>query len=170
MSPDAMMAAALDLAEAGMATGELPIGAVVVLGDDIVGSAYTRDRSLGRRIVHADLLAMMDADERLGRRRRAAPLALAVTLEPCVMCLGAAMVLGVSDVYYGLGSPADGGARIAAGWETHPTMPWFAAPTMTAGVHRSRARDQFQRYVDTAEESGVTRWARTVLDLTAPDR
>jgi tRNA(adenine34) deaminase len=169
MSPDDMVSAALDVAEAGMASGELPIGAVVVMGEEIVGSAYTQDRRLGRRIVHADLLAMIEADQRLGSRRRTAPLAMAVTLEPCVMCLGAAMVLGVSAVYYGLESPADGGALIAAGWKTHPTMPWFAAPIMTAGVRRAQARDQFRRYIDTADESGYAKWARSVLDLTAQD-
>lgn len=104
------MEAALDVAEAGMAAGELPIGAVVVTGDDVIGAAHTRDRGLDRRTAHADLLAIVEADERLGWRRRPGPLALAVTLEPCVMCLGAAMVLGVSHVHYGLASPGDGGA------------------------------------------------------------
>ena len=37
------------------------------------------------------------------------------------------MVLGVSDVIYGLEPLADGGSPIAAGWRSHPTMPWFAA-------------------------------------------
>ena len=161
------MAAALDVAEHGMAAGELPIAAVVVLDDDIVGAAYTQDRTLGRKIVHADLLAMTAADERLGWRRQSSPLTLAVTLEPCVMCLGAAMVLGVSDVYYGLESPADGGSPIAASWQTHHTMPWFSAPTMTAGVLRDRVQDQVRRYLSTAtEESGFTRWAKSILDPT----
>jgi tRNA(adenine34) deaminase len=161
------MTAALDVAEQGMAAGELPIAAVVVLDDDVVGAAYTRDRTLGRKLVHADLLAMIAADERLGWHRRPGPLTLAVTLEPCVMCLGAAMVLGISDVYYGLESPADGGSPVAASWQTHPTMPWFSAPTMTAGVLRDRVRDQFRRYISAAaEDSGFTRWAQSVLDLT----
>ena len=161
-----MMAAALDVAEQAMTAGELPIAAVVALGDEIVGFAHTQDQRLGRRIVHADLLAMIAADERLGWTRRSAPLALAVTLEPCVMCLGAAMVLGVSDVYYGLDSPADGGSPVAASSQTHPTMPWFTAPRMTSGVLRDRVQDQFRRYLGSAaEESGFTRWAQSVLSL-----
>jgi hypothetical protein len=63
--------------------------------------------------VHADLLAMTDADHRLGWRRREHPLRMAVTLEPCLMCLGAAMVLGVREIYYALESPVDGAAEIA---------------------------------------------------------
>lgn len=57
------MAAALEVAEQGMTAGELPIAAVVVLGTEVIGSAYTQDRSLGRKIVHADLLAMIYALE-----------------------------------------------------------------------------------------------------------
>jgi tRNA(adenine34) deaminase len=78
------------------------------------------------------------------------------------------MGLGVTDVYYGLESLADGGGPIVPAWKSHPTMPWFTAPTMTAGINRDRARDQFQCYVETAEESGYKKWARSVLDLTAP--
>jgi tRNA(Arg) A34 adenosine deaminase TadA len=66
--------------------------------------------------VHADLLAMITADERLGWSRRPHPLRLAVNLEPCVMCLGAAMTLGISEVYYSLDSPGDGAASVVAGW------------------------------------------------------
>lgn len=64
--------------------GELPIGAVVVIGDDIVGSAHTQEIARRRRLVHADLLAMIAADEALGMRRRPHPVRLAVNLEPCV--------------------------------------------------------------------------------------
>jgi tRNA(adenine34) deaminase len=81
-----MVAAAVAVADTGMAAGELPIGAVIVMGDDIVAQSHTRERGIGRRLVHADLLAMIAADERLGFVKRPAPLALAVNLEPCVMC------------------------------------------------------------------------------------
>src|SRR6266511_2666881 len=66
MTPHDMVGAALSAAEAGLAAGELPIGAVVVMGDEVVGWAYTQDSSRNRRLVHADLLAMITADERLG--------------------------------------------------------------------------------------------------------
>jgi tRNA(adenine34) deaminase len=66
MTPHDMVGAALSAAEVGLAVGELPIGAVVVMGDEVVGWAYTQDSSRNRRLVHADLLAMITADERLG--------------------------------------------------------------------------------------------------------
>ncbi|HZD97130.1 MAG TPA: nucleoside deaminase [Micromonosporaceae bacterium] len=168
MTPDDMVAAAIDVADTGMAAGELPIGAVVVMGDDIVAQSHTRERGIGRRLVHADLLAMIAADERLGFAKRPAPLALAVNLEPCVMCLGAAMTLGVAEVFYALESPGDGGTGIAAQWRNSPDTPFFRTPTMTGGIRRAQARDQFRRYCAAAPDSGFKTWARTLADL--PDR
>jgi tRNA(adenine34) deaminase len=164
VTPDDMVAAAIDVAETGMAAGELPIGAVVVMGDEIVAQSHTRERGAARRLVHADLLAMIAADERLGYTKRPAPLALAVNLEPCVMCLGAAMALGVVDVFYALESPADGGAGIAAWWRDSPDAPFFRMPSMTPGIRRAQARDQFRRYCATAPDSGFKTWALTLLD------
>jgi tRNA(adenine34) deaminase len=163
-----MVAAAIDVADTGMAAGELPIGAVVVMGDDIVAQSHTRERSAGRRLVHADLLAMIAADERLGYTKRPGRLALAVNLEPCVMCLGTAMTLGVAAVFYALESPGDGGAGIAAQWPNSPDTPFFRKPRMTGGIRRTQARDQFRRYCASAADSGFKNWARTLADL--PDR
>jgi tRNA(adenine34) deaminase len=158
-----MVGAALEVAEAGLAAGEQPIGAVVVMGDEILGRAYTQERARGRRLVHADLLAMIEADEALGWRRRQHPLQLAVNLEPCVMCLGAAMALGVNEVYFALESPVDGGAGIAASWTASADAPWFAAPAVVGGIRREESRELFRRYCATAPESGMRRWAQTLL-------
>ena len=155
-------AAAIEVAEAGMAAGELPIGAVVEMGGEIIASAFTRDVSLGRRLVHADLLAMTAADEVLGWRPRKHPLRLAVNLEPCLMCLGAAMALKVDEVYYGLESPADGGAAVAAAWPVSADLPWYRPPVIVGGLRRDEVRDQFRRYCERAPESGFRRWAATL--------
>ncbi|MFI1996717.1 hypothetical protein [Actinoplanes sp. NPDC020271] len=81
------------------------------------------------------------------------------------MCLGAAMALRVDEIYYGLESPADGGARIAATWPHHPDLPWYRAPRMVGGIHRLQVREQFRRYCQTAPPSGFRRWAQTLADL-----
>lgn len=163
MTPDEMILAAIEVAEEGLAAGELPIGAVVFMGDQIVGRAHTEDMTQGRRLVHADLLAMIRADERLRWRRRPAPLTLAINLEPCVMCYGTAMTLGVAEVYFGLASPGDGATGIAETWRPGSAdMPWFTAPPMVGGIRRDQVRDQFRRYCAVASESGFRRWARTL--------
>lgn len=164
MTPDELMTAAIETADAGMAAGELPIGAVVAVGDEIIGRAYTQDQTLGRRLVHADLLAMIEADEHYGWRRRPQPLRLAVNLEPCLMCLGTAMVLGVTEVYFGLPSPADGGAGVAHTWRPgNDAMPWFRAPTVVGGLRVAEIRDQFRRYCAGAPASGFRTWATSLL-------
>lgn len=160
-----MVAAALDMAEAGLAAGELPIGAVVVMGDQIVGRAFTQENTLGRRLTHADLLAMTEADDRLGLRRRTYPLRLAVNLEPCLMCVGVAVALGISEIHYALESPGDGGAHVAASWRPGSDAPWFTAPKMFAGVRREESRALFRRYCEVAPDSGLRRWARSLVDL-----
>ncbi|GIE98791.1 nucleoside deaminase [Paractinoplanes rishiriensis] len=167
MTPDELVQAAIAVAEDGMAQGELPIGAVVEMGGVLIGRAFTRDRGRGRRLVHADLLAMTEADELLGWRGRPHPVRLAVNLEPCLMCLGAAMAFQVTDVYFGLESPADGGARLVEGWPQSQDLPWYAAPAVTGGIRRAEVQDQFRRYCDRAPESSFRTWARTLVDLPA---
>jgi tRNA(adenine34) deaminase len=168
MTPDEMIAAAIATAEDGLAAGELPIGAVVVMGNEVVGRSHTKERGAGRRLVHADLLAMIAADERLGWHKRVSPLILAVNLEPCVMCLATAITLGVTDVYYALESPADGGSWLTTSWRTDADMPWLRAPTVTGGIRRGEAVDQFRRYCALAPDSAFKTWAQTLFDRPAP--
>jgi len=167
MKPDEMVGAALEVARAGLAAGEQPIGAVVVLGDEILARAFTSEKTLGRRLVHAELLAMIEADEMLGWGRRRHPLRLAASLEPCVMCLGTAMALGIREVYFALESPQDGGAALAAQRRAGPEPAWFAAPAMVGGIRRDAGRELFRRWCDTAPDSTMRRWAETLIDPAA---
>jgi tRNA(adenine34) deaminase len=165
MTPDDMVQAAIEVAEHGMSQGELPIGAVVEMGGEIIALAHTEDVAQGRRLVHADLLAMIKADEKLGWQERQHPVRLAVNLEPCLMCLGAAMAFKVTEVYYGLESPADGGSTIATRWPISDDLPWYAPPKIVGGIRRAEVRDQFRRYCSRASESGFRRWAQTLVEL-----
>jgi tRNA(adenine34) deaminase len=163
VTPDDMVGIAIETAEHGLAAGELPIGAIVVMGDEIVGRSHTKERGAARRLVHADLLAMIAADEQLGWRKRSAPLALAVNLEPCIMCVATAITLGISEIYFALESPADSGSGLAATWRTDPEMSWLRAPSISGGIRRDEALDQFRRYCDVAPDSGFRAWAATLV-------
>jgi tRNA(adenine34) deaminase len=71
---DYFMRKALDMARQGLEQGELPIGAVVVLNQEVIAAAHTREKTEGRLLVHADLLALEAADKLQpfpGRRRDA---------------------------------------------------------------------------------------------------
>ena len=169
MTPEDLVSLAIDVAEEGLAAGELPIGAVVALGDEIVGRSFAMERSQRRRLVHADLLAMEQADRALSGRasgRGAAPLQLAINLEPCLMCLGAAMALVVDEIYFGLEAPSDGAAGVAAAWQPAvPDADFCPIPPLTGGIHRARCLDQFRRYVEAAPDSGFKTWALGLASL-----
>jgi tRNA(adenine34) deaminase len=167
MTPEEMVGEALAMAAEGLAKGEHPIGAVVVLGDEIIGRAHTSERTAGRRLVHADLLAMTEADTKLGWRARKHPLQLAITLEPCLMCLGAAMVLGVKEVYYALESPVDGGVEVALRRQTKVAgrePDWFATPAITGGIRREESRGLYRRWLESAPAGPMRDWAETLIN------
>jgi tRNA(adenine34) deaminase len=169
VNPVEMLDAALELAAEALEHGELPIAAVVFLGDEVVAKAYTQERALNRRIVHAELLALTDADHQLRWQKRDKPMRMAVTLEPCLMCLGAAATLGVSAIYFGLESPGDGAAGIAASWQPEaPDLIGYKMPAVAGGISRARCRALFQRYCDTAPDNGIRRWALTLANPAPP--
>lgn len=169
-TPADAVSLALDVAERGLSAGEMPIGAVVLSGDRVLGLAFTQERTLRRRIVHADLLAMQQADVALGFTRPDELLTLAVSLEPCLMCLGAAITLGVRRVYFALESPNDGAVDLLSKWNPPVEEPFFTRPAeMRGGYHRDRSQRLFQRYADGAGPEGMRRWAASLADSPMAD-
>jgi tRNA(adenine34) deaminase len=107
-SPDeAFMRAALGLAREAGAVDEVPVGAVVVLGGEIVGRGFNQPILSHDPTAHAEIMALRDAARRLGNYRLPDS-ALYVTLEPCVMCAGAIMHARVSRIVYGARDPKTG--------------------------------------------------------------
>ncbi|NBJ89234.1 nucleoside deaminase [Acutalibacter sp. 1XD8-36] len=107
------MERALELAlEAGEA-GEVPVGAVIVSGGQVIGEGRNRRESLGNAIAHAEIEAIARACERLGTWRLSG-CQLYVTLEPCQMCAGAAYNARVERVVFGAESPEAGTLKIPA--------------------------------------------------------
>lgn len=102
------MRIALDAARAAAAEGEVPVGAVVMLGDEVIATAANAPRRLCDPTAHAEMLAIRAAAGRLGRERLE-DCDLWVTLEPCAMCAGAIAHARLRRLYYGAGD-AKGGA------------------------------------------------------------
>lgn len=102
MTSDAeAMAVALDEARAAAAEGEIPIGAVVVDADGrIVAAAHNRREATSDPTAHAEVLALRAAAQVLGRWRLD-DCTLVVTLEPCPMCAGAAVMSRVGRLVFG---------------------------------------------------------------------
>ncbi|TDL74868.1 tRNA adenosine(34) deaminase TadA [Peribacillus frigoritolerans] len=87
--------------------GEVPIGAVIVHNDEIVGSGYNLRESEQRSIAHAEMIAIDQACASMGTWRLEDS-TLYVTLEPCPMCAGAIVLSRVKRVVYGTADPKGG--------------------------------------------------------------
>jgi tRNA(adenine34) deaminase len=101
------MRAALDLARQAAAAGEVPVAALIVVGTAVVSQAYNRREQCQDPTAHAELLAIREAAAELGTWRLTGA-TLYVTLEPCVMCIGAIILSRISRVVYGVRDPKAG--------------------------------------------------------------
>jgi tRNA(Arg) A34 adenosine deaminase TadA len=104
---EAFMRTALDEARVGLASGEVPVGAVVVLEGAIVAQAHNAPIALGDPTAHAEMLALREAAQKVGNYRLPGAV-LYATLEPCAMCCGAAVHARVARVVYGALDPKAG--------------------------------------------------------------
>ncbi|MBK9250062.1 MAG: nucleoside deaminase [Ignavibacteria bacterium] len=92
----------LALGEAGKAAkmGEVPVGAIVTVGQTIISRAHNSSEKDAFPLAHAELVAITRAFESTGKKR-IANMSLYVTLEPCLMCAGAIILSRVENVFFG---------------------------------------------------------------------
>ncbi|MBS4026559.1 MAG: tRNA adenosine(34) deaminase TadA [Clostridia bacterium] len=102
------MEAALAEAEKARIIGEVPVGAVIVLGDSIIARAYNQKEILQDPTAHAEMLAIREATKNI-KAWRLTGATLYVTLEPCCMCAGAIIHARIDTVVFGA-SDLKGGA------------------------------------------------------------
>jgi tRNA(adenine34) deaminase len=101
------MRLALEEARAALAHGDVPIGAVVVRDGEVIASRHNERELTGDPTAHAEVLALRDAARATGSWRLDG-CTLVVTLEPCVMCAGAAHQARVARVVFGADDPKAG--------------------------------------------------------------
>ena len=104
---DAWMAAALEEAARARDAGEVPIGAVVVLDGAIVGRGFNQPITSGDPTAHAEIVAIRQAAGDLGNYRLTGAV-LCVTIEPCLMCVGALVHARIGTLVYGAAEPRTG--------------------------------------------------------------
>jgi tRNA(adenine34) deaminase len=97
---DDFMREAVRLARLGGDAGEVPVGAVAVLGSEIVAAAYNAPISRNDPTAHAEMLALRQAAEKIGNYRLAG-VTLYCTLEPCAMCAGAMVAARIERLVFG---------------------------------------------------------------------
>ena len=157
------MHSALDQARLGLAAGEVPIGAVLVVGDRIISRAFNQPIRACDPTAHAEVLVLRDAARELGNYRLTEA-TVYVTIEPCLMCVGALVQARVREVVYGAAEPRTG-ALVSAlrGLEVPGLNHRFA---VTGGVLEDECRDilqQFFREKRRAEKGGALEGAESGL-------
>ena len=104
---------ALAQARAAEEGGEVPVGAVIVLDGQIIGTGWNRPIGTHDPSAHAEIVALRAASAALGNYRLTGA-SLYVTLEPCVMCAGAISHARLARLYYGASDPKGGGVEHGA--------------------------------------------------------
>jgi tRNA(adenine34) deaminase len=165
-TPEAYMQQVLALAANALKTGELPIAALLVLDDEVIASAATAEKREKRFLIHAELLALEEADRLrlpMAVRRQ---VKLFTNLEPCLMCIGAAMSFFVGEIYYGLESPSDGAVNLVSNWRRkEEDFAAYQLPKITGGLLRQESIRLFEQYVAVQPPGPMHDWAKTLSEL-----
>ena len=146
MNHEHFMHAALEQARFGLVAGEVPIGAIVVVNDEIVARAFNQPISAVDPTAHAEVVALRAA-AKAGGNYRLVGATVYVTVEPCMMCVGALSHARVADVVYGAPEPRTGAlASTLQGLESPGLHHRF---TVTAGVLEAECRALMQEFFRT---------------------
>lgn len=120
-SDEYFMNFALIEAQKAFDNDEVPIGAIVVLNNQIIAKAHNQTEKLNDPTAHAEMLAITAANQFLGSKYLQ-DASLYVTLEPCLMCNGAIFWSKISNLIYGASDEKNGFQRIENKTITHPKL------------------------------------------------
>jgi tRNA(adenine34) deaminase len=121
MTDELWMEEALRSAQRALEAGEVPVGAVVVCGGEIVGRGWNRNIGNNDPTAHAELVALREAAATVGNHRLI-ECELFVTIEPCAMCAGAMVHARIKRVIYGADDAKAGAVRSVMRLLDHPAM------------------------------------------------
>jgi tRNA(adenine34) deaminase len=134
---------ALELADRAAGVGEVPVGAVVVREGQVIGRGHNQPISTDDPTAHAEIVALRDASRAVGNYRLTGA-TLYVTVEPCLMCVGALVHARVATLVYGASEPRAGaiesGQRV---WE-HPSLNHRI--TIVSGVLAAECRHRMRTF------------------------
>lgn len=137
------MRRALDLAAQAAAAGEVPVGAVITMGDEIIAEARNTMRGNLDPTAHAEVVAIRAAAARLGSSRLD-NCTLWVTLEPCAMCAGAIALARLKALRFAAEDPKGGGVVHGARIFAQPTC--HHRPDVLGGLGEAEAAEQLRTF------------------------
>ena len=115
------MEEALRCAQRALEAGEVPVGAVVVCGQQLVGRGWNRNIAGSDPTAHAEILALREAGATVGNHRLG-ECALFATIEPCAMCAGALVHARIKRLVYGADDPKAGAVHSVVQVLNHPRL------------------------------------------------
>lgn len=136
------MQKALELAKISAAEGEVPVGAIIVKGDEIVGTGRNRREYGKNALYHAEIEAIDNACKTLGGWRLW-ECDMYVTLEPCPMCAGAIINSRIKTVYYGASDLKAGSFGSVVDFNS---LPYNHKPEIISGVMQDEAREMLSDF------------------------
>jgi tRNA(adenine34) deaminase len=139
------MRAALTEASKAMAAGEVPVGALVVLNGTIVGAGFNQPISSHDPTAHAEVVALREAARSVGNYRLTGA-TLYVTVEPCLMCVGAMVHARIGLVVYGAPEPKAG--AIQSMTSAHELAGLNHRLQALGGVLERESRELIQRFFE----------------------
>jgi tRNA(adenine34) deaminase len=134
---------ALEEARGAFERGEVPVGAVVVFHDRIVGRGSNRIEETNRPFEHAEIIALKEAADALDSKTLAECI-LYSTVEPCVMCVGAALLARVPRIVFGAREPKTGACESVFSIPNEPTLDHRIV--VTGGLGARRAGELMQSF------------------------
>jgi tRNA(adenine34) deaminase len=120
-SDELWMEEALRAAQRALEAGEVPVGAVVVCGGEIIGRGWNRNLTDSDPSAHAEIIALRQAGAHLGNHRLG-DCELFATIEPCAMCAGALVHARVKRLVYGADDPKAGAIQSVMKVLNHPQL------------------------------------------------
>jgi tRNA(adenine34) deaminase len=142
MDYESLMAAALDEARRARDLGEVPIGAVVAIDGRIVGRGHNQPIAARDPTAHAEMIALRAAAEAVGNYRLAGA-TVCVTLEPCLMCVGALVHARIATLVFGAREPRWGAVESLLRIGDLPLNHQFA---VVGGVQEAACRELVQDF------------------------
>ena len=147
-----MMRAALDEARKALAAGEVPVGAVVAVGGEVVSTGFNQPISSVDPTAHAEVVAMRHAARTLGNYRLTGA-TLYVTVEPCLMCVGAIVHARIATLVFGAAEPKTGAIlSTTAGLDLPGLNHRFE---VVSGVLEEECRELIQQFFRERRESDL---------------
>ncbi|MFG1480249.1 nucleoside deaminase [Xanthobacter sp. V4C-4] len=137
------MQMALNEARAAAERGEVPVGAVLVRGTEVLARDGNRTRELNDPTAHAEVLVIRAAGARL-KSERLVNCDLYVTLEPCAMCAGAASFARLRRIYFGASDPKGGAVENGPRFFSQPTC--HHAPEVYGGIAERQAAEVLRAF------------------------